>query len=176
MTALPQCEGCGPARRRVPARGARATEGGAPRERGRPARTRPGTASANSSTRPDPQRPRDSASADPMPLPPAGWPGAASQDNRAARNGSACGRDARAPGWASPRDVVVPEEVHRYSCLFVFIRGSSSTPPAVYSSYDPPGRAAAGIVVYRRKPPESSMPGDPMRNAGRLEGSTLFFI
>ena len=173
MTALPQCEGCGPERRRVPARGATATEGGAPRERRRPARTRPGTASANSFTRPDPQRPRDSASADPMPLPPAGWPGAASQDNRAARNGSACGRDARAPGGASPRDVVVPEEVHRYSCSFA-VRLYER--PAVYSSYDPPGRAAAEIVVYRRKPPESSMPGDPMRNAGRLEGSTLFFI
>ena len=36
------------------------------------------------------------------------------------------GRDARAPGGLSSRNVVAPEEVHRSSCLFVFIRGSSS--------------------------------------------------
>ena len=69
-----------------------------PRERGRPARTSLGTASAISSTRVDRQRRQDSASAEPMPFPPAGWPGAASQGNGAARNGIACGRDARAPG------------------------------------------------------------------------------
>ena len=51
------------------------------RERGRPARTRPGTASANPSIRLDRQRRRDSASAKPMAFPPAGWPGAASQGN-----------------------------------------------------------------------------------------------
>ena len=53
----------------------------------------------------DPARPataHDSASAEPMGFPPVGWPGAASQGNRAARNGSACGRDARAPGGAPP--------------------------------------------------------------------------
>ena len=37
-----------------------------------------------------------------------------------------CGRDARAPGGASSHNVVAPKEVHRSSCLFVFIRGSSS--------------------------------------------------
>ena len=50
-------------------------------ERGRPARTIIGTASAISSTWLDRQRRRDSASAEPMPYPPAGWPGAASQGN-----------------------------------------------------------------------------------------------
>ena len=38
-----------------------------------------------------------------------------------------CGRDARAPGWTSSPDVVAPKELHRYSCPFVFFRGSSST-------------------------------------------------
>ncbi len=51
------------------------------RERGRDARTIIGTASAISSTRLDRQRRQDSASAEPMPLPPAGWPGATSQGN-----------------------------------------------------------------------------------------------
>ncbi len=51
------------------------------RERGRPARTGPGTASANSSIRLDRQRSQDSASAEPMPYPPPEWLGAASQRN-----------------------------------------------------------------------------------------------
>ena len=37
------------------------------------------------------------------------------------------GRDARAPGGLSSRNVVAPKEVHRSSCLFVSIRGSSSS-------------------------------------------------
>ena len=37
-----------------------------------------------------------------------------------------CGRDARAPGWASSHDVVEAKEVYPSSCLFVFIGGSSS--------------------------------------------------
>ena len=37
-----------------------------------------------------------------------------------------CGRDARAPGWALFHDIVEPKEVYPSSCLFVFIRGSSS--------------------------------------------------
>ena len=57
-----------------------------------------GTASPVSSTRLDRQRRQDSASAEPTPFRAAGSPGAISQGNRAARNGSACGRDARAPG------------------------------------------------------------------------------
>ena len=36
-----------------------------------------------------------------------------------------CGRDARAPRWASFRDAVAAKEVHQYLCQFVFIRGSS---------------------------------------------------
>ena len=51
------------------------------RERGRPARTILGTALAISSTRLDRQRRQDSALAEPMPLPPAEWPGATSQGN-----------------------------------------------------------------------------------------------
>ena len=57
-----------------------------------------GRASLISSTRLDRQRRQDSAWSEPMAIPPAGWPGAASQGNGAIRNGSACGRDARAPG------------------------------------------------------------------------------
>ena len=37
-----------------------------------------------------------------------------------------CGRDARAPGGALFHDIVEPKEVYPSSCLFVFIRGSSS--------------------------------------------------
>ena len=53
----------------------------APRERGRPARTNPGTASPISSTRIDRQRRQGSASAGPMRFPPAGWPAAESRGN-----------------------------------------------------------------------------------------------
>ena len=60
-----------------------------------------GKAPPISSTRLDRQLRQDPASAEPMSFPPAGWPGAPSQGNRAARSGSACGRDARAPGGAS---------------------------------------------------------------------------
>ena len=59
-----------------------------------------GKASPISSTRVDRQRRQDSASAGPMPFPLAGWPVAPSRGNRASPNGGACGRDARAPGWA----------------------------------------------------------------------------
>ena len=45
--------------------------------------------------------------ADAMAFPPAGWTDAPSQGNRAARYGNACGRDARAPGWAPLRSVFV---------------------------------------------------------------------
>ena len=76
------------------------------RERGRPARTIPGTASAISSTRVDRQGRHASASAGPMRFPPAGRPAAPSQGNRAATQGTACGRDARAPGWCRPDGAV----------------------------------------------------------------------
>ena len=59
-----------------------------------------GKASPNSSTRLDRQRRQDSALTEPLPFLSAGWPGAASQGNCAAPNGSACGRDARAPRGA----------------------------------------------------------------------------
>ena len=59
-----------------------------------------GKASPISSTRVDRQRRRDAASAGPLRFPPAGWPVAPSRGNRASRNVGACGRDARAPGWA----------------------------------------------------------------------------
>ena len=87
----------------------------APRERGRPARTNPGTASAISSTRVDRQRCHGSASAGPMRFPPAGRPAAASQGNRAAGEGRGCGRDARAPGGCRP-DVAV-EGIRRVTSL-----------------------------------------------------------
>ena len=73
-----------------------------PRERGRPARTSLPAASFISSTWLDRQRRQDSTSAEHMPYLPAGWPGAASQGNSAEPNGSACGRDARAPGGFHP--------------------------------------------------------------------------
>ena len=76
-----------------------------------------------------------------------------------------CGRDARAPGWLSPLNVVdnrrhnIAEafgrrsslkELHPYSCLFVFIRGSSTFPKrkrlAVSPLNDPPGRVGAGLA------------------------------
>ena len=59
-----------------------------------------------------------------------------------------CGRDARAPGWASSHDRVTPtgqkcrgfwrqlslKEVHQSSCLFVFIGGSSSLTDGCFPS------------------------------------------
>ena len=75
----------------------------APRERGRPARTNLPAASPISSTRIDRQRRQGSASAGPMRLPPAGWPAATSQGDRAVGKGRGCGRDARAPGGCRHR-------------------------------------------------------------------------
>ena len=49
-----------------------------------------------------------------------------------------CGRDARAPGWASSRDVVAAKEVYR---SLVRLQQRS----AVSSSNDPPGRAWRGL-------------------------------
>ena len=49
-----------------------------------------------------------------------------------------CGRDARAPGWASSPDAVAANEVHRYLCLFAV---RPQQPSAVSSSNDLPGRA-----------------------------------
>ena len=57
-----------------------------------------GKGSPLSSTWLDRQRRQDSASAEPRRFSVAGWPAAISRGIRAARNGSACGRDARAPG------------------------------------------------------------------------------
>jgi len=74
--------------------------GETPRERGRLARIRPGTTQPVSSTPLQRLTRHDFASAKPTPFLPAGWPGAISQGNSAVRYGSACGRDARAPGGA----------------------------------------------------------------------------
>ena len=52
---------------------------------------------------------QDSASAEPTAFPPAGWPGAPSRGNRAERDGTACGRDARAPGWAPLPITLAPQ-------------------------------------------------------------------
>ena len=52
-----------------------------------------------------------------------------------------CGRDARAPGWASSHDAVASEEVHGYLCLFLV---PLQQPSAVSSSDDPLTWAGAG--------------------------------
>ena len=54
-----------------------------------------------------------------------------------------CGRDARAPGWASSHDVVAAKVAHRSLCLFVV---RLQQPSAVFSSNDLPGRAGAERV------------------------------
>ena len=66
-------------------------------ERGRPARTRPGTAPAISPTWIKREQRHGSASAWPLLFPPTGWLPAASHGSSAAANGTGCGRDARAP-------------------------------------------------------------------------------
>ena len=59
-----------------------------------------------------------------------------------------CGRDARAPGWASSHDVVEPKEFYPSSCLFEFVRASSSFPKrkrlAVSPLNDPSRREGRG--------------------------------
>ena len=62
-----------------------------------------------------------------------------------------CGRDARAPGWASSRDVDATRRVHRNSCRFVFIRGSSLLSAISTRIIRPPGR-------------RSGQSGDPKRS------------
>ena len=70
------------------------------RERGRPARTRPGTASAISSTGIDQQERQDLAWAEPVPFPPAGWRGAPSQANERHATGVHAGGTPAFPGGA----------------------------------------------------------------------------
>ena len=67
-----------------------------------------GTASPVSATRLDRQRRQDSASAEPMGFPAAGWPFATSRGNGAATQPRGCGRDARAPGGAPPPILLAP--------------------------------------------------------------------
>ena len=71
-------------------------------ERGRPARTKPGTASPISPTWINRERRHGSPSAWPMLFPPTGWLPAASHGNSAAAKGRGCGRDARAPRAITP--------------------------------------------------------------------------
>ena len=71
-------------------------------ERGRPARTKPGTALAISPTWINRERRHGSPSAWPMGFPPAGWLPAASHGSPAAGKGTECGRDARAPRAITP--------------------------------------------------------------------------
>ena len=59
------------------------------------------------------------------------------------------GRDARAPGGPSSRNVVAPKVVHRSSCVFVFIRGSSLMTIGCSSSDDPHGSAGARLTRDR---------------------------
>ena len=58
-----------------------------------------------------------------------------------------CGRDARAPGWASSRDVVSAKEAHRSSCLFVLRPQQQSS---VSPSNDPPvvGGGGAACLIH----------------------------
>ena len=76
-------------------------------ERGRPARTKPGTASAISPTWINRERSHGSPSAWPMGFPPTGWLPAASHGSSAAAKGTGCGRDARAPRQGRPGGAVV---------------------------------------------------------------------
>ena len=85
-------------KRRVPVRILRDRQAdGIPRERGRPARTKPDAASTISPTCIHRERRRGSPSAWALPFPTTGRLPAASQGNSAAAKGTACGRDARAP-------------------------------------------------------------------------------
>ena len=78
----------------------------APWERGRPARTKTGTASVISTTWINRQRRHGSPSAWPLLFPPTGWLPAASHGSSAAAKGTACGRDARAPRRCRPGGAV----------------------------------------------------------------------
>ena len=71
-------------------------------ERGRPARTKPGTATAISPTCNNRERRLGFPFAWPMRFPPTGWLPAASHGSSAAAKGTACGRDARAPRAITP--------------------------------------------------------------------------
>ena len=75
-------------------------------ERGRPARTKPGTASAIFPTWINRERRHGSPSAWPMRFPPTGWLPAASHGSSAAAKGTGCGRDARAPRRCRPGGAV----------------------------------------------------------------------
>ena len=75
-------------------------------ERGRPARTKPGTASAISPTWINRERRQGSPSAWPLRFPPTGWLPAASHWSSAAAKGTGCGRDARAPRRCRPSGAV----------------------------------------------------------------------
>ena len=77
-----------------------------------------------------------------------------------------CGRDARAPGWASSHDVVAAMEVHR---SLVRLQQRS----AVSSSNDLPGKAGAVLVSGNpRQPPHTRLSPNPQhcRRIGFFKG------
>ena len=126
VTALPHRQGCGPASRRVPPRAARAMGGGPP-----------GSAGVSPACIPVAYRsvPCNTAPGHPAGGNGMGW---AEAESRGRCRSSRVEEMAKAvPGpvragrprsrVASSHNVVAPKEVHRYSCLFVFIqeRGKS---------------------------------------------------
>ena len=131
----------------MPPQGTRAMGGGAP----------PGARAS----RPHPLRwvaarfPRDAAPGHPAAGNPMGsaeaesWRGCRS--SRVEEMGEAlpvlCGRDARAPGGASSRDGVAAKQVHRSSCSFVFIRGSSLLTMGCFTLVRSAPSWGAGVVL-----------------------------
>ena len=57
------------------------------------------------------------------------------------------------------------KEVHQSSCLFVFIRGSSSLSIGRFSSNDPHGRAGARLNTYFQAGVVRQQYSPPVRNA-----------
>ena len=137
-----------------------------------------GTTSPISSSRLDRQQPHDSASSEPKPFPPAGWPGAASRENGAATQRRGCGRDARAPGGAPPPILLAPRggtapanaaAPSRFACLrgpsCVFVDHSLSV---CFSQFAPLPRSSAQTHPHRLRRNHSEQSRAP--NSRKIKG------
>ena len=70
-----------------------------------------------------------------------------------------CGRDARAPGRASSRDVVAPAQVHRSSFLWVFILTGVCPDPPLGAFIHQVGNRLIGDVGVQRQPDLAGLAG-----------------
>ncbi len=146
-------------------------------ERGRPARTKPGTASVISPTWINREQRHGSTSAWPLLFPPTGWLPAALHGSSAAAKGTGCGRDARAPRRRRPGGVEEKAMVelkggensgpgacspdHQHTILFILSIDVNQGSTHARRRDPTPGIVGCGPVSFLDNPHKLSIPLQP---------------